>query len=166
MALLNFVGFWVIGISCGSTLAFETDVGVAGLWWGLALGLTCTAVLGLVLLLRTDWDDQVQLALHRVRAEDANKDSEPGTQLARADTATRLDDCLVPAPVVETQVLAPSNQTLQPTLYNANPQPYILVQSSPASTTPGAYTLHPMPSTLSPAPYTLHSLLYTVHAVG
>jgi MATE family multidrug resistance protein len=66
VAALNFVGFWLIGISCGAGLAFGTAVGVAGLWWGLLIGLTCTAALGLVLLLRTDWEDQVRQAQQRV----------------------------------------------------------------------------------------------------
>ena len=56
----------MIGISFGSALTFGFDVGVSGLWWGLAVGLTCTAGIGGVLLLRTNWDDQVRLAKERV----------------------------------------------------------------------------------------------------
>jgi hypothetical protein len=49
----------VIGISFGSALTFGFDVEESGLWWGLAVGLTRTAGIGGVLLLRTNWDDQV-----------------------------------------------------------------------------------------------------------
>lgn len=59
VAALNFVGFWFVGISCGSAFAFGTDVGVAGLWWGLALGLFSTAGVGLILLLRTKFCHQL-----------------------------------------------------------------------------------------------------------
>jgi MATE family multidrug resistance protein len=35
-------GYWVLGIGGGSLLAFRFDMGGAGLWWGLAMGLTAT----------------------------------------------------------------------------------------------------------------------------
>lgn len=73
VAGLNLAGFWVIGISCGSALAFGTSVGVAGLWWGLAIGLTCTAVLGVFLLARVDWGREVRLAQLRIEAKDEDR---------------------------------------------------------------------------------------------
>jgi MATE family multidrug resistance protein len=38
-------GYWVLGIGGGALLAFGYDLGGAGLWWGLAMGLTVTASL-------------------------------------------------------------------------------------------------------------------------
>jgi MATE family multidrug resistance protein len=38
-------GYWALGIGGGSLLAFHYELGGAGLWWGLALGLTVTATL-------------------------------------------------------------------------------------------------------------------------
>jgi len=38
-------GYWVIGIGGGCLLTFPLGMGVAGLWWGLAAGLTVTGVL-------------------------------------------------------------------------------------------------------------------------
>ncbi|MCZ6470567.1 MAG: MATE family efflux transporter [Gammaproteobacteria bacterium] len=38
-------GYWILGIGGGSLLAFRYDMGGAGLWWGLAMGLTVTASL-------------------------------------------------------------------------------------------------------------------------
>ena len=35
-------GYWVLGIGSGALLAFNFDMGGAGLWWGLAMGLTAT----------------------------------------------------------------------------------------------------------------------------
>ena len=40
VAGMNLLGFWVIGVVFGSLLAFKAGMGVAGLWWGLAVGLT------------------------------------------------------------------------------------------------------------------------------
>jgi len=39
------VGYWVFGIGGGSFLAFGLNLGVSGLWWGLAFGLTITGSL-------------------------------------------------------------------------------------------------------------------------
>ena len=38
-------GYWILGIGGGSWLAFWMDFGGAGLWWGLAMGLTATSLL-------------------------------------------------------------------------------------------------------------------------
>lgn len=48
-ALVNLVGYWLIGLPFGWWLAFETSVGYPGLWWGLVLSL---AVVSAVLVLR------------------------------------------------------------------------------------------------------------------
>ncbi|MCB9885112.1 MAG: MATE family efflux transporter [Planctomycetes bacterium] len=42
--LANFVGFWVLGLPLGVWLGYGLDVGPAGLWWGLVLGLFAVAV--------------------------------------------------------------------------------------------------------------------------
>ena len=39
VAWLNFGGFWVVGLSVGASLTFGLQIGVVGLWWGLAAGL-------------------------------------------------------------------------------------------------------------------------------
>ncbi|MBL09207.1 MAG: hypothetical protein CL402_01600 [Acidiferrobacteraceae bacterium] len=38
-------GYWILGIGFGSWLAFWRNFGGAGLWWGLAMGLTATGLL-------------------------------------------------------------------------------------------------------------------------
>ncbi len=38
-------GYWILGIGGGSILAFRFDLGGAGLWWGLAIGLAVAACL-------------------------------------------------------------------------------------------------------------------------
>lgn len=77
VALLNFTGFWVIGLTLGVSLAFYvggpgpdwvfgSGIGVAGLWWGLVAGLSTTCIAGVILLFGfTDWDLAAAQALKR-----------------------------------------------------------------------------------------------------
>jgi MATE family multidrug resistance protein len=66
VASLNLVGFWLLGLPVGAALTFGARVGVAGLWWGLAAGLTCVASFGAAVLFRTDWEAEARRALVRV----------------------------------------------------------------------------------------------------
>ncbi len=43
--IINIIGFWCLGVPAGMWLAFEQDLGPAGLWWGLVLGLASVAIL-------------------------------------------------------------------------------------------------------------------------
>ena len=43
-ALLAFFAYWVIAIPAGWWLTFRAGLGVAGMWWGITLGLTTTAI--------------------------------------------------------------------------------------------------------------------------
>ncbi|MFT7679621.1 MAG: MATE family multidrug resistance protein [Planctomycetota bacterium] len=43
-AWFNLVGYWVLALPMGYYLAFHTSLGLAGVWWGLALGLAIVAV--------------------------------------------------------------------------------------------------------------------------
>jgi len=75
VAGLNLVGFWVIGLPLGALLTFgpATHIGVAGLWWGLAAGLTVVAAFGVGVLLRTDWDAEARRTAARLGAPEASK---------------------------------------------------------------------------------------------
>jgi len=42
-AWFNLVGYWVLGLPLGGWLAFRADWGLAGIWWGLCLGLAIVA---------------------------------------------------------------------------------------------------------------------------
>lgn len=44
-ALINFVGYWAICLPVGWYLAFRTDLGPEGIWWGLVLGLASVALI-------------------------------------------------------------------------------------------------------------------------
>jgi len=42
-AVFNFVGYWVVGLPLGAALALRLGVGLAGIWYGLAIGLLLVA---------------------------------------------------------------------------------------------------------------------------
>lgn len=42
---LSVVGYWIVGLPSALALAFWGDLGAAGVWWGLTLGLATTAAL-------------------------------------------------------------------------------------------------------------------------
>jgi MATE family multidrug resistance protein len=43
--VIGLCGYWVTGLGTGASLAFGLGWGPTGIWWGMALGLTVTAVL-------------------------------------------------------------------------------------------------------------------------
>lgn len=100
VAALNFVGFWLIGASVGPALAFGAHVGVAGLWWGMAAGLTFTACLMLTLLFRTDWTAEASAA--RARVLDAAAGKGDASTVAPATTMTSIESTTTTDKVVAT----------------------------------------------------------------
>lgn len=50
--LFNVVAFYVLGLPAAAWLAFGLDLGVRGLWWGLALGLAVVAIALVVYIVR------------------------------------------------------------------------------------------------------------------
>ena len=88
VAALNFVGFWLIGIPVGALLTFRFRVGVAGLWWGLFVGLTSVATIGLVALWRTDWEAEARRALVRVQSQAASMTAAPKAKVTATAAAT------------------------------------------------------------------------------
>jgi Na+-driven multidrug efflux pump len=40
----NLIGYWLLGLPLGGWLALRGGLGLAGLWWGLALGLAVVAL--------------------------------------------------------------------------------------------------------------------------
>jgi len=43
-ALVNFIGYWIVGLPVGYVLCFHYGYGVRGLWWGLTLALIAIAL--------------------------------------------------------------------------------------------------------------------------
>jgi MATE family multidrug resistance protein len=59
--IANVIGFWLLGVTIGSALAFGADMGPAGLWWGLAIGLFAVAVGLLWVVRRRAAEDRARL---------------------------------------------------------------------------------------------------------
>lgn len=43
-AVFNLIGYWVLGLPLGGWLGLRADWGLAGIWWGLAIGLAVVAI--------------------------------------------------------------------------------------------------------------------------
>jgi MATE family multidrug resistance protein len=52
-AIVNLIGFYVIGLPLAWLLAFPTGLGIIGIWWGLAAGLGCVALMLCIWVVRT-----------------------------------------------------------------------------------------------------------------
>lgn len=52
-AVVNLIGFYAIGLPCAYLLAFPLELGVVGIWWGLAAGLGGVAAMLLAWVART-----------------------------------------------------------------------------------------------------------------
>jgi len=61
--LVNLLGFWLAGLPLGAVLAFRGEMGPAGIWWGLAAGLTVVAILLLIRIRRRMGGDLVRLSI-------------------------------------------------------------------------------------------------------
>ena len=79
VAWRNFLGFWVFGIPVGAVLTFVAGAGLAGLWWGLVVGLSAAATISVVDISRVRWDEEAVKAAARGRAPEGDagaKDAE------------------------------------------------------------------------------------------
>jgi MATE family multidrug resistance protein len=52
-AIVNLIGFYVIGLPLGWLLAFPGELGIVGIWWGLAAGLGGVALMLCIWVMRT-----------------------------------------------------------------------------------------------------------------
>lgn len=68
-AIVQFSGFYLVGLPLGAHLAFRGGMGVAGLWYGLAVGLACVSLALIVALSRTDWEARAREAVARCAAD-------------------------------------------------------------------------------------------------
>ena len=58
-AWFNLIGYWVLGLPLAAWLALSLDFGLAGVWWGLCLGLAVVAAC-LVLWIRVRGPNRVE----------------------------------------------------------------------------------------------------------
>ncbi|CAJ2646181.1 unnamed protein product [Trifolium pratense] len=67
VAYVNLVCYYVIGLPVGCVLGFKTYLGVAGIWWGMILGVFIQTVTLIILTARTNWEAEVEKAIVRVK---------------------------------------------------------------------------------------------------
>eukprot|EP00669_Euglena_mutabilis_P010004 TRINITY_DN479_c0_g1_i2.p2 TRINITY_DN479_c0_g1~~TRINITY_DN479_c0_g1_i2.p2 ORF type:complete len:155 (+),score=34.87 TRINITY_DN479_c0_g1_i2:672-1136(+) len=65
MALAFFVGGWVVALPLAWLLAFRVDLGVTGLWYGMAGGYGTILLLSLFNVVRANWDALASRAASR-----------------------------------------------------------------------------------------------------
>jgi len=69
-ALLNTSAYYAIGLPVGIWLAFRWNLGLHGLWTGLAVALTYCSVVGTALCYKVDWNHEVWKVMDRIAAEE------------------------------------------------------------------------------------------------
>ena len=50
-------------------ITFKHDMGLLGLWIGLTLALVCTSTVGGLIILRSDWDREVEKVIERLEGD-------------------------------------------------------------------------------------------------
>ncbi|TXG55000.1 hypothetical protein EZV62_020256 [Acer yangbiense] len=67
VAYVNIVTYYFIGLPIGCVLGFKTSLGVAGIWWGMIVGVTLQTLTLIFLTARTNWDVEVENAIDRLK---------------------------------------------------------------------------------------------------
>jgi len=65
-AICNFVGYIIFGLSASACLAFLTDLGIMGLWIGVAIALFVTSLAAIFFVVRINWETETEIAKERV----------------------------------------------------------------------------------------------------
>ena len=68
-AYLNFVAYYVAGIPIGILLAFQYHYNVMGLWFGVTFGLLGVAIVGTILVHRSNWEQLATDAMSRLNED-------------------------------------------------------------------------------------------------
>ncbi|KAI4330778.1 hypothetical protein MLD38_029031 [Melastoma candidum] len=67
VAYVNLATYYIIGLPIGCVLGFKTSLGVAGIWWGMIIGVLLQTVTLIVLTARTNWTAEVANAVDRLK---------------------------------------------------------------------------------------------------
>ncbi|KAM1016338.1 hypothetical protein ACFX15_045190 [Malus domestica] len=67
VAYVNLTCYYIIGLPIGCVLGFKTSMGVAGIWWGMIIGVFLQTVTLIVLTARTNWNSEVVKAAERLK---------------------------------------------------------------------------------------------------
>ncbi|KAL9458133.1 hypothetical protein AB3S75_007064 [Citrus x aurantiifolia] len=67
VAYVNLATYYIIGLPIGCILGFKTILGVAGIWWGMIIGVLLQTTTLIILTARTNWNTEVEKAADRLR---------------------------------------------------------------------------------------------------
>ncbi|XP_038997976.1 protein DETOXIFICATION 41-like [Hibiscus syriacus] len=67
VAYVNLATYYIIGLPIGCVLGFKTSLGVAGIWWGMIIGVLLQTTTLIILTARTNWNKEVEKAADRLR---------------------------------------------------------------------------------------------------
>uniref|UniRef100_A0A2P2MJY6 Protein DETOXIFICATION n=1 Tax=Rhizophora mucronata TaxID=61149 RepID=A0A2P2MJY6_RHIMU len=59
VAYVNLATYYLIGLPIGCVLGFKTSLGVAGIWWGMIIGVLLQTATLIILTARTNWEAEV-----------------------------------------------------------------------------------------------------------
>ncbi|RKP10297.1 mate-domain-containing protein [Thamnocephalis sphaerospora] len=68
-AYLTIVSYYFISLPLGLYLTFSLDMGLAGLWWGLCLALFIVAIGEVRVIMRADWQEEVERCATRISGD-------------------------------------------------------------------------------------------------
>ncbi|KAJ8446770.1 hypothetical protein Cgig2_000781 [Carnegiea gigantea] len=80
VAYVNLAAYYIIGLPIGCVLGFKTSLGVAGIWWGMIVGVSIQTATLIIITVRTNWNIEVQKAIERLKSA-----GEETTALSLAD---------------------------------------------------------------------------------
>ncbi|KAG5566486.1 hypothetical protein RHGRI_002144 [Rhododendron griersonianum] len=66
VAYVNLTTYYVIGLPIGCVLGFKTDLGAAGLWWGMIIGVLLQTATLIFITARTNWNSEVMSSFLRI----------------------------------------------------------------------------------------------------
>ncbi|XP_047334786.1 protein DETOXIFICATION 41-like isoform X1 [Impatiens glandulifera] len=67
VAYVNLATYYIIGLPIGCVLGFKTSMGVAGIWWGMIIGVILQTISLIIMTARTNWDSEVVKAVSRLK---------------------------------------------------------------------------------------------------
>ncbi|XP_073005472.1 protein DETOXIFICATION 41 [Typha latifolia] len=75
VAYVNVGAYYLIGLPIGCVLGFKTGLAAAGIWWGLIIGVFIQTVILIIITARTNWDTEVDKAVHRLKNTAAEEET-------------------------------------------------------------------------------------------
>ncbi|PON89668.1 Multi antimicrobial extrusion protein [Trema orientale] len=76
VAYVNLATYYIIGLPIGCVLGFKTSLGVAGIWWGMIIGVLLQTLTLIILTGRTNWHTEVEKAANRLKSSAAEENSD------------------------------------------------------------------------------------------